>query len=187
MWFRKWSRSGFLRQRIPGLHNAEFPQVVYLTTRQTLSTTRRQVNILSTPATCLLVKCFQPHQLASEVTSLLNNVRERRCYSVTTKVIITFTCGIFTDPVGNKVVASVCTSAPFTSRGKHPPLTGVCQVHQPWGRGSKMQGISYALTPQERFCSMELVTPPATPVFRVNVTVIQATNEKKGNVSTCIT
>jgi hypothetical protein len=128
----------------------------------------------TTPATCLVVKCCQ-HQLKSEVTSeqsagkqVLQRYHDTDCYF--------HLWHIYRQSVGNKVVASVCTSAPFPSRGKHRPATGVCQIHQPWECGSKMQAISYSLTSHERLCSTEFAMPPVTSVYKVNVTVILETS-----------
>ena len=134
------------------------------------------MNTLSTtPTTCFLLKCCQPHQLKSEITSEQSaGTQMLQCYHISDYYFHLW--HIYRQSVGNKVVASVCTSAAFLNRGKHRPVTCVCQIHQPWGCGSKMQGISYPLTSHERFSSMEFATPPATPVFRVHVTVILETS-----------
>lgn len=37
--------------------------------------------------------------------------------------------------VGNRLVANVCTSAPFTRRDKYLQVTKVCQLYELWERG----------------------------------------------------
>jgi len=174
IWLRKRSRSGFLRQRIPRLHNTAFPQLVYLTVTGYYETPSEYSFETSHLFPCKVLPTtsaeewgnFPFEQLA--VTQMLQRYHDSDYYF--------HLWHIYWQLVGNKVVASICTSAPFPSRGKHPPLTDVCHIHQPWGCFSKMQGISYPLTSQERCCSKEFVTPPATPVFRVNFTVILETS-----------
>jgi hypothetical protein len=34
-----------------------------------------------------------------------------------------------------QLVADICTSAPFPQRGRYPPITNVCPIHESWESG----------------------------------------------------